>query len=459
MESVESYVYRARFQPFCRDHYEVIQAFWKRFVKDRKNGEPECHLYLWAVRSLRTTAINVHPHDINGDITGRPELFRHRVEFNPFRFPECVRIFRRDLRFFLDSDKQELPDQSKEEFDKFKEWLSVHLHILSVPFSIDEMTNYWHDSKGHIYEAIDPVDQNYQKLNGKFRSLFDSIFPNTSQVLNEEFNDKRNVSWFEIAKSLVARFQDTGSHDMPHILLPMFDHQDTLDHQKLKVCNWQRYYCYLDWVDPNRRVIRNGRHTDTILLVKTPDRIEQLSAQNAFIYYALLLYLGEDKSKGLYPQEQSYGDEIKLAEDFLEGRSSKQTITLFKENVIDYRKNHATQLEAGFAIDAVDNLFNMIRMPNTAPDDAEQLSPLWSNNSDLHKIRKFVEQNWTEGDLKTRVGHGDWQFKSLLEKMKDILGQASVKQAMMRVSLCDKPASIDREDAKTILEYDEGSKS
>ncbi len=407
------YVYRARFQPFCRDHYEAIQGFWNHYVKNMETDDtPE--LYLWVVKSLFTTAYNMNDFDVKNK---NANYYRHLSFFNPLEYMECVRVIRRDLYYFIEDDLNKLrqrlcsiqtngDEKSKEkDLEKFKTWAMVHLHIISIPFSIKDLVQYReNDKKGSgsayndknksintdsafydIFKDLYPIISNVQeRLKSKTNEQgIKAIDMNSSLILEEleplpplEIVEKLLASaTSEIALTLLTRFKDTSSKNIPNIYLPFFDPQDDEDAEYLNVSEFNEHneLCILPWL--NEKEINNSINSkdpgerkwyQTTLAKKV-----KVCAQNAFIYYVYLLlakkkFLKEDKDI----DEDTYEKELANVENFLKRRSTRQTVNLFKHKVKDLISDiEDSPNKKDMLSNAKENLrnsFELIQLPNSA---------------------------------------------------------------------------------------------
>lgn len=347
------YVYRARFQPFCRDHYEAIQGFWQKYVKPKVEYEKEnsnCNkegksdadmayesdkapeLYLWVVKRLSTTAYNMGK--VNPDDMGK-EFFRHLSFFNPFDYMLCSKVIRKDLFYFIDKDMEDY-EQSKKELVELKKWAEVHLHIVSIPFSINEIVLYWGADNGFIYEKTSSIKPN--RGNSKFIEIFSNLYSDTHDMLMEFDKNKTDEDCFysdrsvsEIALNLATRFKDTSSGDEPCMFLPIFDAQDLLDIRDLEQCEWNHKVCYLPWLNPNfdDNVTKSVRYFTTQLNNITN---VNLCTQNAFIYYVYLKLIEEDK---IDVKVDGIAKKVVKLKTFLTKRSTSNTVDLFVDMVDD----------------------------------------------------------------------------------------------------------------------------
>ena len=456
MEENNIYVYRARFQPFCRDHYEVIQGFWKNFVKV-ETDEEKPDLYLWAVRSLRTTALDVLRGDINGNILNEPEFFRHRPQFNPFRFAESTRIFRHDLHQFINDDKDS-GDVEAEELESFKDWTSKYLHFVSIPFSIHELTAYW-NGHAHIYEE----DRNAQQLNanGQFHKIFSSTYPKTNYVLETStaanHQESRQQSRMEIAKSMAARFRDTGLHVMPNILLPIFDNQDLDDGELLKACAWKYTCVYLDWFRKDCCDI-TAQSTNFTYFASIENRNVRLCAQNAFMYFAWIHHLQTQDNDRFNTHD--YANEILNVEAFLKKRSTSGTVRLFRERINQQR--WAT-LENMVSVEIAQNMFSKIQAPKVArdfPSEADVISSLSPViDTLLALINSFVNRGWSTADKITQFENNQLHdilnsMQKLSECPENLKGiDVEISDALRSVASCTQVKKINSGYAKIIVEF------
>lgn len=348
----DEYVYRARFQPFCKDHYEAIQGFWCRYVKPRVednlnkanytlmdlvNGKIKAidayvidaapDLYLWVVKTLSTTAYNMGKLNTVGG-----ELFRHISIFNPFSFMECQKIIRKDMYYFIEKELEAFSEDEHEDpvyidLVIFKTWILSHLHVVSIPFTIEQMQKYWdsdtsEDDKGWIFGDKDKVD----KGTSEFIKIFNTLYRETKRGLQTS-NIDQSVN--EMALNLATRFKDTSCQVVPPMYLPIFDQQDKIDFTKLSIVKWTKEVCYRPWVDIGNG--KNGGHLNNLYFktgLKEDNDNRFLCAQNAFIYLVFLLLIQYGKT------DQSLIDKVKNEKDrlniFLECRSTPETVKMFE---------------------------------------------------------------------------------------------------------------------------------
>jgi hypothetical protein len=194
-DGARQYVLRARFQPFCRDHYEAILSFFLEFARDKKDPP---HLHLWIVRHVETLANSagiqsVCSHDIK-------ELCRHLIYFNPLRLDECITGIRQGIHHYVGADLKRFAEagEPRKVLEVFIEWSATHLHACPVRISVNEMGEFW----GNLDYTKRIPDGNYQTVpaDGFVARLLGRSLPLLVKVANGrstvQTRNRLNGSWW-----------------------------------------------------------------------------------------------------------------------------------------------------------------------------------------------------------------------------------------------------------------------
>lgn len=310
-----SYIYRSRFQPFCRDHYEAILGFYLEFAHE-KEAKPD--LILWVVRHIRTSALSYGIQLDDSDIDD--DLFRHIVQFNPFRFHECLKEIQQGIVYYSNLDKRDVTYQNDvDAISSFLEWSRTNIYPISVPLSLAEMTEYIGD--GTVLDAFKNPGEAINIENGRFNKLLKQTQPKLYETLNnqKDRNAKLN-SVEELAKLLASRITDSCDQKDIKFFMPLFDQQDVQDSLSLRNSNWN----YI-----NRSITFTSEKTHPIIISEFVQY--DISALNGFVLYSFLL------SASIFGREQTR----KMSEimkqnglkDFLINRSSTECFNKFEDRV------------------------------------------------------------------------------------------------------------------------------
>jgi hypothetical protein len=349
-----SYIYRGRFQPFCRDYYEAILGFYLEFAHDKGESlQPD--LILWVVRHIRTSALTLgileNEHDFDD------ELFRHIVYFNPFRFHECIKEIRLGLVHYTNEDITKVdPDEEKKKLECFLKWANVNVHPISIPISISEMTEY---IDGKTVIDILKNQNKIEKKNGKFHQLLKHTQPKVFRILESSNNDDHNSAWGELAKMLAARVTDSfhPNTNQFKIFLPIFDKQDIADSIALEKSGWS---CELRYM----HLSHSNQLSYTVPMPKDPGH--KLCTFNAYIFYAFILSLEASNDNFSISQ---FNLDRNILREFLIKRSTQNYFDSFVKRVNElleeFKQEHFADLNAFINhSDRIAQIFNFIAIPN-----------------------------------------------------------------------------------------------
>lgn len=207
-------IFRGRFQPFTRVHYECIKTFFRESLTPEETTHDDRlpWLILCIVRDYETLGSEYRL------LTGNPSaerFFRHLFLFNPFSILECEREILVGIDTYLEEDRSKTPRDKF--FERFKSFLHTRLFTEALPIKFQ-----------HLIEVhsrtVSPSDKEktYQTIVAAFR---DPESPSS-----EEGRTARNLAKFLCC--LTKELTHMGENQRVW-LVPIFDYEDITDSRML----------------------------------------------------------------------------------------------------------------------------------------------------------------------------------------------------------------------------------
>ena len=264
---VEYIVWRGRFQPFTKIHFECIKGLYNTYIKGeddpRFNTERPPYLVLCVIRDYETLEAS-HGVKLSAEkiesILSPPkhkyeQSFRHFSIFNPLSLSECIIAIRNGIQHF----KKEL-DCDCEEFSQF---LESKLFIVSSPITfleLIEVEKLFNEANSKNTEAIEKYEfkqENKEKPILESANPKEFIYALARETLS--FKDIRELYWF----------------------LPMLDPEDKSDFIQLKDLYFERILlCFHPRIEDKKDI--------SIATHITLDGLH-ISFYGAFAYYSYLV--------------------------------------------------------------------------------------------------------------------------------------------------------------------------
>ncbi len=254
-------LFRGRFQPFTKLHYECIKGFYIGHVREKvRKKESPPDLALCVVRDYEMLA---SAHKLLQRHRPGSRHFRHLYFLNPLTLRECFTQIREGIFYFWrhDPDFFSYPGETAEEIcerEYFSRYLTENLAIVSAPIKFLELISVLEGGHEKVIEEIQFVlSQDDKPLDELSRRLIHLLVHLASENLG--FIDQPSpgdISW----------------------LIPAFDSEDLLDYRRLLDAK-QSALLYFH-PNPHEAVFR-------MKLSELPRF--RLSHYGAFIYYIYLM--------------------------------------------------------------------------------------------------------------------------------------------------------------------------
>lgn len=215
-------IFRGRFQPFTRVHYECIKTFFHESLtwEERTYDDRLPWLILCIVRDYETLGSEYR---LLASNPSAERFFRHLFLFNPFSILECEREIQTGIHTYIEEDRLKTRYRDKL-IDRFKKFLRTRLFIEALPIKF----------------------QHLLKFNSRTTSPSDK--ENTYQTIVAAFREPESPSSEEgrTARNL-AKLLCCLTKELLHIeecqrewLVPIFDYEDITDSRMLVTAKEKR---------------------------------------------------------------------------------------------------------------------------------------------------------------------------------------------------------------------------
>lgn len=272
-------IFRGRFQPFTRLHYECIRSFFQNCLSsDGTNVHQWPYLILCIIRDYETLGSE---HTLLSQPTDATKLFRHLFLFNPLSILQCEREIHEGLRHYLEKELKSRKSHNEKLFLRhLKEFVLRCIFVEAVPIKFPHLLQFL--GRHSESETISKRES--------LRILFDSV---ATAFAEKGTTNETNHAATKLTELLFCLSRELVSMDnlSTQWLVPIFDVEDVNDSKALQnvgqirigLSNEQQFLSEEYSFRPTPGLLR-GEPGSPVLT-------NGLSPIGIFIYYAYLQWL------------------------------------------------------------------------------------------------------------------------------------------------------------------------